>query len=169
MAFIDAVLDELDRESASTTRILERVPYDKLDWQPHAKSMSLGQLAWHIASVPSRVGDMLREGSFAPSRSKPSGFSTEPDSIAAEFRKNIDALREQLKAMPDEEFREIVAMKRGEQVVVQFPKAGLVRVILLNHSYHHRGQLTVYLRLLDVPVPAMYGVSADEDPFAPRA
>lgn len=166
MPFIDSVLEELERESANTVRILERVPYDKLDWTPHPKSMLLGQLSWHIAMIPSRVGEMLREGSFAPSRSKPTGWPTEPGSIAARYRQNIDELRAQLKAMPEGEFREIVAMKRGEETVVQFPKGGVVRTILLNHSYHHRGQLTVYLRLLDVPVPAMYGMSADEDPFA---
>ncbi|HVR39837.1 MAG TPA: DinB family protein [Thermoanaerobaculia bacterium] len=162
MPFIDSVLKELERESASTVRILERVPYDKLDWSPHPKSMTLGELAWHIAGIPKRVGQMLREGVFEPKPGRPAGVPAETGAIAEGYRQNIEDLKNQIVAMGDEALREAFSMQRGGQTVMQIPKTGVVRSILLNHTYHHRGQLSVYLRLLDVPVPAMYGVSADE-------
>lgn len=165
MAFVDTIFEELEREGKSTARILERVPPEKHDWSPHVKSMTLGELAWHIANLPKSVGGFLREGVFAPRRGQKPEVPAEPGAIAARYRQNLADLREQLTAMQDAEFRESIDMKRGDQTVAQFSKAALIRVVLLNHSYHHRGQLTVYLRLLDVPVPAMYGVSADEDPF----
>ncbi|MBV8518649.1 MAG: DinB family protein [Acidobacteria bacterium] len=167
MAIINYVLSELDMEAASTIRILERVPDDKLGWAPHERSMTLGRLASHIAAIPSIVEKRLRDGFLDMGSARPS--TEDPGSSAAivqRFRDNLAAATEYLRGLSDEELKQDFHLRRGDTVLRTFPKIGVVRNILLNHSYHHRGQLSVYLRLLDVPVPAIYGTSADENPFA---
>lgn len=163
-AIRDALVAELDREAKSTERILQAVPADKLDWQPHAKSMTLGRLAWHIASLPKNaiLGLDLGERDVALARPDP-----QPDTavnIVNAFKQNVADLKERLSKTDDSTLMtERFAFKNKGEVVTSFPKAAFLRTVLLNHSYHHRGQLTVYLRLLDVPVPAMYGTTADEN------
>lgn len=167
MTLAGSLVAELDREGKSTVRILERVPQDKLDWKPHPKSMSLGQLAWHIASLPASAVKGLREGKRDVAGSRP-GPPGDGDVVAA-FRRNLEELKAALGAMADEVLlNERFSFVRGEELVTSFPKLAFIRTVLINHSIHHRGQLTVYLRLLDVPVPAMYGTSADEDGFQRR-
>ena len=164
MRLAESLIAELDREAKSTERILDRVPQDKLEWQPHPKSMSLGQLAWHIATLPASVMRGLAEGKREVSGSRPS--AREGSDFVGTFRKNLSDLKAVLSATPDEVLlKERFAFVRNGEPVVSFPKLGLIRTVLMNHSIHHRGQLTVYLRLLDVPVPAMYGTSADENAF----
>lgn len=162
MPIIDPILRELDHESRATARMLERVPDEHLDWTPHPKSMPLRKLAWHIASIPTRVGVMLRAGTFDMLNARPQEPPTSSASIAAAYQENLAALREYLATFDDAKLKEPFTMTRGEETVLSMPKVALIRNILLNHSYHHRGQLSVYLRLLDVPVPAVYGPSADE-------
>ncbi len=167
MSIAETFIAELEREGKSTVRILERVPQDKLDWRPHPKSMTVGELAWHIATLPASAAKGLREGKrdVAGSRPGPRGGVD----FAAEFQRNLAELKNALAAMSDEVLtKERFSFLRGDEVVTSFPKMAFVRTVLLNHSVHHRGQLTVYLRLLDVPVPAMYGTSADEDGFVRR-
>lgn len=166
MALADSVISELEREAASTARILERVPTDKLDWAPHAKSMSLGALAWHIASLPKMAIGGLRTGERDVAQARPDPRPAEATDIVAAFKQNVADLKEVLSKTPDATLlNERFAFKNNGEVVTSFPKMGFLRTVLLNHSYHHRGQLTVYLRLLDVPVPAMYGRTADENLF----
>jgi uncharacterized damage-inducible protein DinB len=162
-----ALANELEREAASTRRILERVPADRLDWQPHPKSMTLGQLAFHLANIPGNISRMSRldgfdaaTANFTPA-SPPSADALLPalESSLAEARSFLDGLDEEAAAAP---WRLTV----GEREVFTLPKTEVVRTLMLNHWYHHRGQLAVYLRLLDIPVPAVYGRSADENPFA---
>jgi uncharacterized damage-inducible protein DinB len=163
MPIINAILGELEQESPVTLRVLERVPSDKLAWTPHPKSMTLGALAWHIASIPAIVQRLLLAGTFDLSRSRRG--TDPPESTAAvieHFRRNMDELRTFLPALDDATLKEPFTMTRGETQLATFPKIGVLRSILLNHTYHHRGQLALYLRLLDVPVPAIYGQSADE-------
>jgi uncharacterized damage-inducible protein DinB len=167
MRLSDSLIAEIDREGKSTARILERVPQDKLDWRPHPKSMSLGELAWHIANMPSSAVKGLREGKrdIALSRPSPPG---DGDLVAA-FRRNLEELKSALGATADEVLlNERFSFVNASEVVTSFPKLAFIRTVLINHSIHHRGQLTVYLRLLDVPVPAMYGTSADENAFLRR-
>ena len=159
MPIITPILGELDHEARATTRVLERVPADRLDWTPHPKSMSIGKLAWHIATVPQRVEQMLRAGVFDVATARPADAQT---SFLDAYRDNLAGVRAYLAPLTDEELKEPFTMKRGEQVIMQIPKVAVIRNILMNHSYHHRGQMTVYLRMLDVPVPAVYGTSADE-------
>ena len=163
MPIINAILPELDHESKATVRMLERVPTEHLSWKPHAKSTALGQLAWHIATVPARIQKFLRLGTFDVTQGGPS--PAPPNDAAAivdEFRRNFDDTRAYLATLSDDDLHETFTMLRGEQVLMSIPKLAAIRSILMNHTYHHRGQLSVYLRLLDVPVPATYGTSADE-------
>jgi uncharacterized damage-inducible protein DinB len=165
-AIADTLIAELDRESKSTERILAAVPADKLAWSPHAKSMSLGQLAWHIASLPKMAIGGLRTGERDIANARPDPQPDNPGDIASAFRQNVSDLKTALSGIEDATLMtEKFAFKNAGEVVTAMPKAAFLRTVLLNHSYHHRGQLTVYLRLLDVPVPAMYGRSADENAF----
>lgn len=164
---VEPMLIEFREEAATTKRILGRVPAEKLSWKPHAKSMSLGQLAWHIASVPgalARISQLesfdVTQGSFVPPQ--PSSLQE----ILAEFDKSIAEAERCLGGMTDERARAPWRLMKGDRELFNKPRVGVVRSIMLNHWYHHRGQLSVYLRLLDVPVPVIYGRSADEDPFA---
>jgi uncharacterized damage-inducible protein DinB len=164
MPIIDSILMELDQEAKTTRRVLERVPETSLRWKPHPKSMSLGQLAMHVATTPGGVAEIVRSDTFEiPQFSRPAATSK------AELLTALDNAIAQAKGilgkMDDATLNAPWALKRGNHVLLSIPRVGVIRSILLNHWYHHRGQLSVYLRLLDVPVPSIYGPSADEDPF----
>lgn len=160
MNLITPLLAEAELEGRSTLRVLERVPADKLDWRPHAKSMSLGQLASHLANIPRTVIRLLEAGEFDLSNARPAPQSS--GTAAADFEQNLADMRSYMQKLDDATLLQKFTLRKGDQVIQQFPKIGVLRNIFLNHSIHHRGQLSVYLRLLDVPVPAVYGTSADE-------
>jgi uncharacterized damage-inducible protein DinB len=162
MSLIHPLLSELERESASTARMLERVPREKFEWRPHAKSMSLGQLAWHIATIPQTIGRLVAAGEFDVVNARPAGQPAADADLVGEYQRNVQALRAQVGGFDDDAAKAPFKLRRGEQVLQTIPKIAVLRNIFMNHSIHHRGQLSVYLRLLDVPVPAMYGTSADE-------
>ncbi len=163
----EALIAELDQEAATTRRVLEWVPGAHLAWRPHAKSMSLGQLALHVATIP---GDLSRLA--ATDGGDAAGIDFEPPvpTTAEELLSNLDRsvssakdfLRNLSQSEADAPWR---LTSRGRDIYT-VPRLGIVRSLMLNHWYHHRGQLTLYLRLLDVPVPAVYGRSADENLFA---
>jgi uncharacterized damage-inducible protein DinB len=159
------ILAELDHELAVTRKVLERVPEDKFDYQPHPKSMKLGQLASHIVNllmfkqlfVQASERDFLDQN--AP---KPGPTPTTTAELLARFDQYSTSLRQALTESSDDKLTENFQLRRGEQVLMERPKGAALRIMGLNHSIHHRGQLTVYLRLLDIPVPGVYGPSADE-------
>jgi uncharacterized damage-inducible protein DinB len=164
---LEPMLHEFREEVAITKRVLNRVPADKLTWKPHAKSMTLGQLAWHIASVPGALSKIAQLNEFDAAQANftpPQPKSIEE--IHAALADSIRDVEECIGGMTEEKalgtWRLLV---EGKQVMTQ-PRVGVMRSIMLNHWYHHRGQLSVYLRMLDVPVPVIYGRSADENPFA---
>jgi len=169
MPIIDMLLQELEQEAHTTRRVLKRVPEAQLSWKPHPKSMSLGQLALHVATVPGAVAQLAA----LPGIDSPPAFEQPSAATAAELVPALDASITQARAalggMNDERAMETWALKDGGQVVMAMPRAAFVRAIMLNHWYHHRGQLSVYLRQLDVPVPSIYGPSADENPFVRSA
>lgn len=168
MPIVDSFLQELEQEAATTRRVLERVPNDKLDWRPHPKSMSLGQLAQHVATTPGQIAAMVTGASFAlPAEfpSPPSAASTEE--LLKAFEADIAQAKDTLSNWDDAHATaEWTVTNASGKTLMQMPRVGFIRVIALNHWYHHRGQLSVYLRLLDVPLPSIYGPSADENPFA---
>ncbi len=161
MHLVSPILSEIDREGASTLKMIERVPAEQLEWRPHVKSMSLGQLAWHIATIPKRIMAMLDAGEFDISTARPGPAAAGPD-IVGEFKRNLDDIRARVKTFDDDTIRQPFTLRRGDQVLQNMPKIAVLRNIYLNHTIHHRGQLSVYLRILDVPLPAIYGTSADE-------
>jgi uncharacterized damage-inducible protein DinB len=164
MSAAQALLQELEQEAQTTRRVLERVPDDRLGWKPHPKSMSLGQLALHIASVPGAVATIAAEAEVQPPQFTQPSASSASELIPA-LEASLAKAKELLGGMDDEAFGAIWRMKRGDQEVLAIPRGALLRSIMLNHWYHHRGQLSVYLRQLDIPVPSIYGPSADENPF----
>jgi uncharacterized damage-inducible protein DinB len=165
-----AMIAELTSEAAATRRVLERVPLDRAEWRPHARSMSLGQLAQHVASLPGAIAKMADLDSldaatvdFRP----PLAASTA--ALLATHDEGVAFARRYLEALSEERAGQLWKMTRGDQELFSVPRLALLRMLAFNHVYHHRGQLTVYLRLLDVPVPSVYGPTADENPFAGAA
>ncbi len=162
---IDALLQELEQEAQTTRRVLERVPADKLAWKPHDKSMSLGQLALHVASVPGNVAEASRQSPFeAPDFAHPSAASAAE--LVPALDNSVARAREILGSMDDAELGKMWRVVAGGKEVMAIPVGAMLRSIMLNHWYHHRGQLSVYLRQVGALVPSIYGPSADENPFA---
>lgn len=162
MPLITPILGELEHESKATLKCLERVPGDKLDWTPHPRSMTLGRLAWHLATIPLIAHKWLQAGTVERGSFRPPEPPQNASEMAEAFRRNLDALREYLATLDDATLKETFTMTKEGVAFASFPKIVMVRQVLMNHTYHHRGQLTVYLRMLDVPLPAIYGSSADE-------
>jgi uncharacterized damage-inducible protein DinB len=167
MRTADAFLAELRMEAVTTRRVLERVPAAHLGWRPHTKSMSLGQLALHVATLPRQVvefvtGDELDFDSVP--KSPPIVGSREK--LLTAFTASTDQAQSYLTGLSDERAAATWRLVAGSRELFAVPRAGVLRSFLFNHWYHHRGQLVVYLRLLDVPVPSVYGPTADENPFA---
>jgi uncharacterized damage-inducible protein DinB len=169
MTMIEGFLAELEHEAGTTRRVLQRVPEKHLSWKPHPKSMSLGQLALHIATVPGNVAELAAR----PGLSEPPAFVQEPARTVGELIPALDdsisRARTALGSFDDAAMSATWRLTIGGQEVMAMPRAAFVRAVMLNHWYHHRGQLLVYLRLLDVPVPSVYGPTADENPFAALA
>jgi uncharacterized damage-inducible protein DinB len=164
MAFTDLLLPEFDHEMAVTRRVLERVPLQDADWKPHPKSMSVGELATHLAYVPTWIKDTLRADGYDMSGDageRHPVLRTSAELLAA-FDQHVAGARQILAATSDAEMMAPWTLRAGEHVVFTQPRIGVLRGFILSHSIHHRGQLTVYLRLRDVPVPPVYGPSADE-------
>jgi uncharacterized damage-inducible protein DinB len=165
MAIIDGLLLELEQETEVTRRVLERVPNDKLDWRPHPKARPLGQLALHIATVPGGVAELVMSGTKvqAPDFADPSPQSAAE--LVPALEESISKAKKVLTGISDEDLMKTWSLMVGDKEVFAIPRVGMLRSIMLNHWYHHRGQLSVYLRELDVPIPSIYGPSADENPF----
>ena len=163
MAMIEPILAEIEQESKATRRVLERVPADKLAWTPHPKSYTLGQLALHVAGILGRMAEAVQLDTF-----EPRGQQAPPKDhaeIMQTFEWGVARSLELFRAMDDAKLMRPWSIVVGGKVIMTVPKIGIIRTIALNHLYHHRGQLVVYLRLLDVPVPSVYGPTADENPF----
>ncbi|GGD59998.1 DinB family protein [Paenibacillus nasutitermitis] len=162
MNMTDILIAELKGEAEATRRILERVPTDKLSWKPHEKSMSLGMLALHIAGLPGGLAEFLNE----PIREVPVIPLPEAASLS-EILSTFDHYRiiaeNMLLAWGEAGLTETWKLTHKGVAIMEVPRIEVVRTLMFNHWYHHRGQLTVYLRLLEVPVPSIYGPTADEN------
>ena len=164
MALIDGMLQELEQEAQTTRRVLERVPQAHLAWKPHETSMSLGQLALHIATVPGNVAQMIAQPSMQrPAFAQPA--ATQASELLPALENSLKQARAALGAMDDSAITATWKLLDGDREIMAMPRVAALRAIMLNHWYHHRGQLSVYLRQLNVPVPSIYGPSADENPF----
>jgi len=162
MALKDALLPEFDHEMALTRKVLERVPEDKFAWAPHEKSMTLGRLAGHISEIPGWVKEALTKdcidigGDFKPD------IPTTRSQVLDKFDKLVGVARPLLDGATDAQFMSTWTLKSKDQEMFSAPKAAVLRSFVFSHLIHHRGQMSVYLRLAGVPVPAIYGPSADE-------
>lgn len=168
MAIAETLLPEFDREMASTRRMLERVPEERLSWKPHEKSMSLGRLATHVAEIPGwgLKAFTTDELDVAPPGAPPYVPRTAASRVALLdlFERNAAEARRVLAAAPDADFAKPWSLRAGGEVAFTLPKGAVYPSMLLNHLIHHRGQLSVYLRLSGAPVPPTYGPTADEEP-----
>ena len=166
MRIVDSILLEIDMEAARTRKLLERVPGDKLTWKPHKKSMSLGQLALHVASIPGNVASIVPLEQVDPPDFSNCPAAETADELVPALEDSVANAKKILDGLDDQTLMATWRMVKDGKPIMEVPRIGVIRTVLLNHWYHHRGQLTVYLRLLDVPLPATYGASADENPFA---
>src|SRR5262245_36714048 len=164
MALKDALLPEFDREMESTRKTLERVPEDKFDWKPHEKSMAMGRLASHIANLFCWVSVALQTDSadIAPAGEPPRKDPKTTAELVETFDRNVASARAALAEASDETLRAPWTMIAGGRTIFTAPRVAALRTFVMNHSIHHRAQLGVYLRLNDIPVPSVYGPSADE-------
>lgn len=163
-------LAEIEHEAVATRRLLERLPADRLAWRPHPKSQTLGQLAMHLAGIPGLVSRLLAVDTMDADAM--TFQATQPDSVAqvlARFDESLASMREVLSRWGEQDLATTWRFRSGGRDLMAYPKRSMLRTLVLNHLVHHRGQLTVYLRMLDVPLPSVYGPTADENPFRPSA
>ena len=168
MAIRDHILAEYDHEMATTRRTLERVPEDKSDWKPHEKSMSMGRLAGHLAELPALGLRSLQSDSFdvrAPGRPAPFVMTSRAELLGL-FDKNVAAARAAIAVASDEDLMKNWSLLADGKPMFSLPRVAVLRTFCISHTVHHRAQLGVYLRLNNVPVPHVYGPSADDNPFA---
>ena len=165
MKIIDGLLAELEQEAQTTRRVLERIPQAHLSWKPHPKSMSLGQLALHVATVPGNVAELAALDTVP----EPPAFVQPEAATASELvpslTDSVAKAKQLLGGFDDARMTALWSLQSGGKDIMTMPRSALVRAVMLNHWYHHRGQLLVYLRLLNLPVPSVYGPTADENPF----
>jgi uncharacterized damage-inducible protein DinB len=165
MAIKDALLPEFDHEMGTTRRLLERTPAAEFAWKPHDKSFSLGQLASHVSNIPHWCDLILKTTVFdvlSADDIRPKPPETVND-LLTHFEQTVTAARAGLVASGDAEMLTPWTFKRGEHVVFTMPRVAAIRSFVMNHLIHHRGQLSVYLRLKNVPLPSIYGPTADEE------
>ncbi len=166
MSATESLVQELEQEAVTTRRVLERVPNEKLTWRPHHKARTLGELAMHVAVVPGAVAELFG----GPTPAQVPQFQDPPlnntSDLLPTLEESITKAKKVLNGLDEAALNETWRMMHGDKELFALPRAALFRSIMLNHWYHHRGQLSVYLKQLDVPIPSIYGPSADENPFA---
>jgi uncharacterized damage-inducible protein DinB len=162
----EEMLAELAQESVVTRVALERVPEERYGWRPHPKAQSAGQLAYHVAVIPMALAGVAMQERFLAGHQPPRPEPASRPELLGVFEESIARAREILGKLDRAGLEAPWRMVRGEQVIVEIPRHAFIRTILFNHWYHHRGQLSTYLRLLDLRVPAIYGPSSDEQPFS---
>ena len=159
----DSLLPEFDHEMAATRRVLERVPETAFEWRPHPKSFTLGELATHLSRIPHWGSVILMQDGYDLAASGPRGPALPTlGAILEKFDANVREVRTALVDMTDGQLLQPWMLRRGDRIVMSVPKVVAVRGFVVRHLVHHRGQMTVYLRLNDVPIPPLYGPSADE-------
>ncbi len=166
MPIAKTLLPEFDHEMRTTRNLIERVPEDRADWRPHPKSMTLGQLAAHVTNIPRWAAGSIKLpeldlASPAAAEYAPPQFETTRALVEA-FDANVREAREAIKGATDEDLAVVWTLRSGDQKILSFPRTVSLRSFVMNHLIHHRGQLSVYLRLLDIPLPSIYGPTADE-------
>jgi uncharacterized damage-inducible protein DinB len=165
MSIVDSLLPEFDHEMTTTRRLLERVPEDRLDWKPHAKSTTLGGLATHLATLPVWGAMTVNQTELELAGTPPTEPLKSRAELLARFDANVAATRTALAGKSDAEMMVPWTLKRAGQSIFTMPRIGIWRSFVMSHVIHHRGQLSVYLRMQEVALPSISGPSADETPF----
>lgn len=169
MAISEALLPEFDHEMANTRKTLERVPDDKFSFKPHEKSGTMGWLAGHLSTIPMWVTDIMGKESFdvnpGGNRPQPPPMPKSAKELVEVFDKNVGNARKAIAGATDAQMMQTWSLLNNGSTIMAMPRIACLRSFLMNHSIHHRAQLGVYLRLNNVPVPAIYGPSADEGSF----
>jgi uncharacterized damage-inducible protein DinB len=166
MRLVDPILMELDQEAEITKRLFDIIPEDKLSWRPHSKAKSLGELAMHIAWLQGGVAELTQEDTVELPNFPPDPEATSRAQIFEAFAAGLKKAKDIVGSMDDASAMAEYTITKNGQTLMTAPRIAFWRSILLNHNYHHRGQLSTYLRTLDVPLPSIYGPSADSNPFA---
>ena len=163
MSHNQSLIAELKMEAANTRKMLERVPTDNNDWKPHDKSMKIGNLANHVAELPGWISMTIGtdELDLATMNYKPV-ISTSTEELLAKLDENVNKALAALESSTDADLDKMWTLRKGSHVIFSMPKKAVIRSMAYSHHYHHRGQLSVYLRLLNIPVPGMYGPSSDD-------
>jgi uncharacterized damage-inducible protein DinB len=162
MTIAELLLPEFDHEMANTRKLLERIPEDRFDYTPHPKSMTLGRLASHVAEMPDWLVVTMTMEVFEPGPDMTGFKASSKAAVLEKFDTSRSAARDTLAKASDADMAIIWTFKWNGQVVLSMPRHAVLRSLVFNHLVHHRAQLGVYLRLLDIPIPGMYGPSADE-------
>jgi uncharacterized damage-inducible protein DinB len=162
MSLSQSLLPEFDQEMAGTRKMIERVPDGKFDWQPHDKSMTLGRLASHVADIPNWTNYVLDREKLVLGPDIKSLKATSQAELLAGFDQRVASARDAIAAASDEDLQKIWTLEMNGQALMSLPRIAVLRGMVMNHMIHHRGQLSVYLRLNQIPVPGLYGPSADE-------
>jgi uncharacterized damage-inducible protein DinB len=165
MRIADSILMEMDQEAEITKRLLDIIPEDKLGWRPHPKAKSLGELAMHIATLQRGVAELGRSDSAEVPEFAPDPQAENRAQILKTFAESLQKAKDIVAATDDAGVMAEWKLTKDGNTILAMPRIALWRSILLNHNYHHRGQLSTYLRTLDVPLPSIYGPSADANPF----
>jgi len=169
-AAAQALIREFDAEVPATRRVLERVPGERFDWRPHPRSMSAGQLAQHVASIPGNAARLAKMDGFDVSTAPATYAPAENrEKLLAGFEDSVTSLRAFLAGLDEQTAAAAWRLTFNDREIAAWSRLTMIRTMGLNHWYHHRGELVVYLRLLGVAVPVVYGRSADENPFAQKA
>jgi uncharacterized damage-inducible protein DinB len=166
MRIADSILAEMDMEAITTKKLFDILPEDKLSWRPHPKARSLGELAMHIARLPRGVAELAQQDVAAPPDFPPDPEATSRAEVNQIFAESLKRAKEIVDSTDDAAAMAEWKLVGGDKTIMAMPRIAFWRAILLNHNYHHRGQLSTYLRELDVALPSIYGPSADTNPFA---
>ena len=166
MRTVDPFLAELEHETATTRRLLEHVPEEKYSWRPHERAMSMGELARHIAGIPGGMADLLGGESFDIGN-RPDSFESAASKaeLLAQMDESAGKAQAWLNGLDNGAAMASWYLKRGDETLMTIPRAAAIRSFMFNHLYHHRGQLSTYLRIAGETVPSVYGPTADENPF----
>ena len=165
MRIVDPILMEMDQEAETTRRLFNVIPEDKLNWRPHPKAMSLGELAMHIATIPGAIAELGKEDVFEMTEIPRPEEATSREQILKTFAESLEHGKAIVGATNDAAALTDWKLTKNGETLMSLPRVAFWRTILLNHNYHHRGQLSTYLRELDVALPSIYGPSADVNPF----
>jgi len=164
MSRAEEMIAELTSEAAKTRRLFERLPEERLGWRPHPKSMTLGQLAMHLAVLPTAISSMAIDD-VHEARTPPLPDPENAAAVLALHERSVTGAAQRIAKFSDADLAAQWTLTVGGKPMIEVPRGGMLRAILLNHIYHHRGQLALYLRMLDVAVPSTFGPTADENPF----